>query len=100
MAATARPAPVEPVRVTAATRSSVMTRLLTAGVWSNPATITASGTPAAAASSSSRNAQPVVEGACLSTTTFPAATAGASARTTCQQGKFHGMIANRTPSGT
>ena len=40
MPATARPAPVDPVRVTAATRSSLMIRSLTSGVRSKPATTT------------------------------------------------------------
>jgi hypothetical protein len=38
-------------------------------------------------------------GAGFSATTFPAAIAGAAKRTTCQNGKFHGMIAKMTPNG-
>jgi hypothetical protein len=91
------------VIVTAATRSSPITRSLTSGVRSIPATITDStpdGSPAVLATSSSSKAHPVVDGACFRTITLPAASAGASARTTCQYGKFHGMIANNTPNGT
>ena len=37
--------------------------------------------------------------ACLSRTTLPAISAGAATRNTCQNGKFHGMIARIAPSG-
>src|SRR4029079_12026606 len=37
--------------------------------------------------------------ACLSTAVFPAASAGAANLITCQNGKFHGMIASTVPSG-
>ncbi len=36
---------------------------------------------------------------CLSSITFPAASAGSPARNACQNGKFHGMTARITPSG-
>ena len=42
------------------------------------------GNPAALAASARARAHPLVDGACLSTTTLPAASAGARARTTCQ----------------
>ena len=63
-----------------------MIRSLTPGVRSTlvTTTVSRSGGVAAAATSSSSRAQPVVEGACLSRTTFPAMTAGARARITCQ----------------
>ena len=38
--------------------------------------------------------------ACLSTPTFPAIKAGAANRKTCQNGKFHGIIARTAPSGS
>ena len=37
--------------------------------------------------------------ACLSSPTLPAISAGAAKRKTCQNGKFHGIIASTTPSG-
>ena len=37
--------------------------------------------------------------ACLSRPTFPAISAGAAKRNTCQKGKFHGMIASTGPIG-
>ncbi len=45
-------------------------------------------------------AEPVVLPACLSTAVFPAISAGAAKRTTCQNGKFQGMIASTVPSGS
>jgi hypothetical protein len=83
IAATARPAPVEPVNVTAATRSSVITPSLTSGVRSTLETISDSapaGSPACSATSGSSSEHPVVDGGCLSTIAVPAS----SARTTCQ----------------
>ena len=38
--------------------------------------------------------------ACLSTAPLPAMSAGAAKRNTCQNGKFQGMIASTTPSGS
>ena len=37
--------------------------------------------------------------ACLSRPTLPAISAGAAKRTTCQNGKFHGITASTGPSG-
>ena len=37
--------------------------------------------------------------ACLSSPTLPAISAGAANRTTCQSGKFQGMMARTIPSG-
>jgi hypothetical protein len=36
----------------------------------------------------------------LRSPTFPAASAGAAKRTTCQNGKFHGITASTTPNGS
>ena len=97
-AATARPAPTLPVRVTAATRRSAMT----AGTWSVPMSRvwnTPSGAPARRKRSSSSRAVRGTLGACLSRPTLPTITAGARKRATCQRGKFHGMMASTTPSG-
>ena len=44
-------------------------------------------------------AQPVTFEACLRTPAFPAMSAGAAKRKTCQNGKFHGMTASTTPRG-
>ena len=38
--------------------------------------------------------------ACLSTAVLPAMSAGAAKRNTCQKGKFQGIIASTTPSGS
>ncbi len=38
--------------------------------------------------------------ACLSRPTLPATSAGARKRTACQNGKFHGITASTTPSGS
>ena len=43
---------------------------------------------------------PVVLLACLRTAVLPAIRAGAAKRITCQNGKFHGMIASTVPSGS
>ncbi len=97
-AATARPAPTLPVRVTAATRGSAMM----AGTWSVPMSrvwSTPSGAPARRNRSSSSSAVRGTLGACLSRPTLPAMTAGAMNRATCHRGKFHGMMARTTPSG-
>ena len=97
--ATDSPARSLPVIVTAATRASAMidaaASRVTSSVSNSPA-----GPPAAATARCSSSAQPVTFSACLSTTVLPSSTAGASTRTTCQYGKFHGMIANSTPSGS
>jgi hypothetical protein len=37
--------------------------------------------------------------ACFSKPTLPAASAGAANRTTCQNGKFHGITASTAPRG-
>ena len=59
-----------------------------------------SGKPASASTSSNASAQPDTLGACLSSPPFPAMRAGAANRVTCQKGKFQGMIARTTPSGS
>ena len=45
-------------------------------------------------------AQPVVFGECLSSAALPAMSAGAAKRSTCHSGKFHGMTASTTPTGS
>jgi hypothetical protein len=94
--ATARPAAVEPVRVTAATRGSAMTR----SIWSGPSRTLGASTPTSANRASRASPHPGVHGACLSRKLLPATRAGAANRMYCQNGKFHGMMANTTPSGS
>ena len=50
--------------------------------------------------SSIASAQPGTFDACFSTPALPAISAGAANRKTCQNGKFHGMMASTTPSGS
>jgi len=61
---------------------------------------TPSGRPASRMSDSRARAQPGTFEACLSSTVLPAASAGAAARITCQNGKFHGMMASTVPSAS
>ena len=46
------------------------------------------------------SAAPVVFGECLSSAALPAINAGAANRNTCQSGKFHGITASTTPTGS
>ncbi len=102
-APTARPARSLPVIVTAPTRGSSMSRRMTAGTSGSAITSAAnspSGAPAAASTRSTASAHPVVFGECLSSAALPAISAGAAKRTTCHSGKFHGMTASTTPTGS
>ncbi len=96
--ATAFPAAVLPVRVTAATCLCRMTDLACAteisSVWNSP-----SGKPASRSSFSMASAQPGTLGACLSSAAFPPTSVGAANRSTCQNGKFQGMMAKTIPIG-
>ena len=58
------------------------------------------GAPASRNSRSIARAQPVTLGECLSTAALPAERAAPANRSTCQNGKFHGITANTTPSGS
>ena len=58
------------------------------------------GNPARLMMPSMATAQPQALEACLRTMPFPAISAGAAARNTCQKGKFQGMMASRIPSGS
>jgi hypothetical protein len=90
---------LEPVTVTAAIRSSSIRRSASAPptriVRSSP-----SGNPASAKARSMASAHCGTFEACFRTSPLPAITAGTPARTTCQNGKFHGMIASTVPSGS
>ena len=55
--------------------------------------------PAAANSCSTARAHWGTLGECFSSAPLPAISAGAANRSTCQNGKFHGMMASTTPSG-
>ena len=90
-AATALPAALLPVSVTAATRRSSITvvtwSVSISSVWKTP-----SANPARRKISSIASAHWGTFDACFSRPTFPAISAGAANRKTCQNGKFHGMI--------
>ena len=98
-AATCSPAALEPVSVTAATRGSAISRATaapgTSSVRNNP-----SGSPASRNTSSIASAHCGTFEACFSTAALPAISAGAAKRNTCQNGKFQGMMARTTPSGS
>ena len=96
--AMARPAALEPVRVTARTCGfSITASTMPLGisrVWNTP-----SGRPASRSASSSANAEPGTLEACFSSAALPASRLGMAKRSTCQNGKFHGITASTTPSG-
>ena len=97
-AATCLPAGSLPVRVTALTRSSAITRATSSepisSVWKAP-----SGNPASRKMSAMASAHCGTFEACLRSPVLPAISAGAAKRNTCQNGKFHGMTARIGPSG-
>ena len=98
-AAMARPVDSLPVTVTAATRSSASTistwLASMRSVWKLPR-----GKPARRTRASMASAHWGTLEACLSRPTLPAIRAGARKRKTCQKGKFQGMTARMTPSGS
>ena len=61
---------------------------------------TPGGKPARAASSASASAENGVAAAGLITTVHPAASAGETLRVIIDDGKFHGVIAAQTPTGS
>src|SRR4029453_14040998 len=98
-AATERPAGVLPVSVTAATPGCS----ISPATPSQPTTSGGKGPgggPPRRQTSSSASAQPVTFEACLSSAPLPATRAGAAKRITCQNGKFQGITARTTPSGS
>ena len=102
-APTAEPARLEPVNVTAAIRSSAISRSIVAGTSGSATTSEVSrclGSPASTNNCSSASAQPVTLGECFSSTPLPAVIAGMAKRITCQTGKFHGMMASTRPIGS
>ena len=97
--ATAMPARSLPVSVAATMRGSAMISFTPAGfvstVWKSP-----SGKPARRKTCSISSAQRGTLEACLRIPPLPAMRAGAAKRKTCQYGKFHGITASTTPSGS
>jgi hypothetical protein len=98
-AATLAPAGSLPVSVAARIRSS-SSSFATASepissVWNSPSV-----KPASTNTSSIASADCGTFDACLSSPTFPAISAGAANRKTCQKGKFHGITASTAPSGS
>ena len=98
-AATERPARSEPVNVTAATRSSPMIESIVEESTKRFVN-TPTGNPARRNRSSRNDAVPGTLEACFKIPTLPAMIDGAANRTTCQRGKFHGMIASTGPRGS
>ena len=96
--ATACPAGVLPVSVTAATSGAAITSA-TRPEETRSARKRPGGVPASAKIRSMASAQPETLPACFSTPALPAMSAGAAKRKTCQRGKFQGMTASTTPSG-
>ena len=95
-----RPTSVDPVNATLATSGCSTRRCPT--VRPGPATTltTPSGSPASRAIRSSSSAVSGVSSAGLSTTVFPAASAGATFQAAIVSGKFQGTISATTPSGS
>src|SRR5476649_289199 len=94
------PTAVEPVKVTLRTLLLAMMASLMA--WVSPATplITPFGTPACCARANKANAESGVLLAGLISTVQPAASAGPSLRVNMANGKFHGVMAATTPTGS
>ena len=94
-----RPVVVSPVKATLATRG-----LLASGLpASTPKPCTTLTTPLGRMSAISSMSAMIDTGVCsagLSTTQFPAASAGASFQVAISSGKFQGMICATTPSGS
>ena len=98
MAATARPAGVDPVRVTAFTSGASMIAA-TAFEGTRSERKRSLGKPAPCTISSMARAQPDTLEECFSRPALPAMSPGATKRKTCQRGKFQGITARTTPRG-
>lgn len=96
----AAPVRSEPVNVTARTSGAPASAAMASG--SSPWTTrsASSGTPPRRQAAASRSPAPGVTGDGLKTTVLPAASAGAILRAARDNGKFHGVMATTTPSGT
>jgi hypothetical protein len=101
-APTAAPARSLPVSVTALRRGSLISRCVTSATEASPtsrARKRPAGAPAAASSRSMARAHWGTLGECFRSAPLPAIRAGAANRSTCQNGKFQGMMARTRPSG-
>ena len=94
------PTSVDPVKQTLRTSGWVTNRSPTTEPLPGRTVNTCSGMPASRASSPRRMAVSGVSSAGLSTTLFPAASAGANPHAAIGIGKFHGTITLTTPSGS
>jgi hypothetical protein len=94
-----RPTSVEPVKETLS-RSSCAAIAAPASASPVITFHTPAGTPASRASSARRSAETGASSAGLCTTAFPQASAGASFQEAMTRGKFHGVIAPTTPTGS
>ena len=97
------PTGVEPVKVILRTRASSSHTSTTSGVRSREAVtrlMVPAGKPASSASATSAAAVSGVSSAGFATTVQPAASAGASLRAIMASGKFQGVIAATTPTGS
>src|SRR6202165_4162423 len=95
-----RPTAVEPVNESLRTSGFDVISPPIAGASPGTTLITPGGTPARTASSSSASAEYGVASAGLMTTVQPAASAGDTLRVIIDDGKFHGVIAAHTPTGS
>ena len=95
-----RPTSVEPVNAIFATSGCSTSRCPQVRPGPTTTLTTPSGRPASSASSAKRSAVSGVSSAGLSTTVFPAASAGPSFQAAIVSGKFHGTISPTTPSGS
>src|SRR6185437_16331072 len=97
------PTAVEPVNVTLRTRGSASHAAAVPAAFPREAVTTLTvpaGSPASSASRASASAVSGVSSAGFATTVQPAASAGATFRASMAKGKFHGVIAATTPSGS
>ena len=99
----AAPARLEPVRVTAAMRSSAIRPSMTLGTSGSATTSvvrTFAGRPASTNNCCNASALPVTLGECFSRMPLPATSEGMAKRMTCQTGKFQGITAKTRPTGS
>ena len=94
------PTSVDPVKVILSTPGCFTSAAPTLDPGPGRMLSTPGGRPASSASSPMRTAVRGVSCAGLSTTQLPAASAGAAFQPTMIIGKFHGMMAPTTPSGS
>ncbi len=95
-----RPTSVEPVNESLRTVGFAHISPPIAGASPVTTLSTPGGNPARCASSASASAEYGVASAGLMTTVQPAASAGATLRVIIDDGKFHGVIAAQTPTGS